>query len=282
LLTRTEIIIDALSKHDDPDMRYFTQVELDAWLNDTILDVAEECGYERTVLSVLGSTNIAALGTTPRFFELPSTVIHISDAGILVNGIARIGTSEREINLLSQKAAGYISDTFTSVSAIITLDDYFDESLYPEINHYWVDWYVKSVTDSTGAVIYSMATGGTGRLMCFAPDVADTDIITMNLICLPDLTTTGTTTTGVARQHDEALKHGLALRMVPKALSKQLCDINTARMYAEFYASAKAKIKKELIGKIPDKHYRMKGPRELGLYNSRRYAITGATGGASE
>ena len=284
MLTRSQIIKDALSTFDDPDMRYYTQAELDEWLNDTILEISNKCGYEKDTVTVLGSTYVVALGTSPRFFELPSDTMHIDDDnGVLVNGIRRLGTTNREVDMLSQKAIGYIRNTLSNINTVITMDDYFDESLYPEINHYSVDYLVRSVTDKTGALIYSMATGGTGRLMWFAPDIADTDEINYTIVKLPDLTTTGTTTTSVMRQHDEAVKLGLKVRMAPKGVSKQLCTIQQWDIYIAQSKAAIADIQKDLSNTTPDKMQRIKGPRQMGLYNSRAWSGMGCRrGGMSE
>lgn len=261
-LDLTTIITESASRLWDPLKQRYKEADIIRWLNYTLDDCAGKLGFEKKKATVLGSTYVAALGTTPRYFELPSDFLGLDrNAGIRINGLRRLAATDAEVDLYQQKE---IASSDLDSDDTIYIDDYFSESYTGLILHYALDFVYKDEIDASRS----------GKLMWFTPDVVDTDSIVYQYYVLPDQYASGSSNqANLVRHTSEVLVLGIIYRAMQKAfyggavnkdrldVAKGIYDEKMAEV-AAYYADA---------NKVPDKQYRIKtGKQAFNLYNSSR------------
>ena len=266
-LDLTTILEEAASRLWDPFKRRYTSADMIRWLNYTLDDCSWKTGFEKKKESVLGSTYIAALGTTPRYFELPDDFIGLDkNSGILINGLRRLPTSTGEVDLFQQKG---IAENDLNSDDTLYIDDYFSESYTGLILHYAIDFVYKDEIDATPA--------RSGKLIWFTPDLVDTDTIVYQYYILPDQYASGSSNqANLVRHTSEVLILGIIYRAMQKAffggavnkerfdVAKGLYDEKMAEV-AAYYADA---------NKETDKMPKVKtGRQTFGMYNSARRSV---------
>jgi len=267
-LTITEIIADSRSQLYEPTSgRRYTDAELIRWANFTLDEVQGSLGFQKKTASVLGSTNIAALGTTPRFYELPADFISLDkNEGVKINGLRRLPTTGAEVDLFQQKAIVGALDNTT-----ITIDDYFTESFTGLIFHYAIS-YVSST---------EVAAGRSGNLIWFTPNPEDADTIEYTYIMLPTQYTAGGATTSLLIRHtSEVLILGTVWRAMRKAYYGNAATLEKVAYAESVYRNAIADAKKyyDDFKKATDQQPRIKTARQVyGMYNSRDRTGTDST-----
>jgi len=263
-LDLTTIITEASDRLWDKFNRRYTVPAIIRWLNYTLDDCTWKTGFEKKKATAVGTDYIVALGTTPRYFELPSDFVGLDkNSGILVNGLRRLPTSAGEVDLFQQKG---IAKNDLDSDDTLYIDDYFSESYTGLILHYAIDFVYKDEIDATPA--------RSGKLIWFTPDLADTDAVTYQYYVLADQYATGSSNqANLARHTSEVLILGIIYRAMQKAffggavnrdrfdVAKALYDEKMGEV-AAYYADA---------NKETDKMPKIKTARQVyGMYNSAR------------
>lgn len=200
------ILADSASRLWDVLKDRYAEPDLIRWLNYTLDECQDLLHFEKKYATVLGSTYVAALGTTPRYFELPTDFIGLDrNWGVEVNGLRRLPTTDRNIGLYQEKGIASVGEDSTST---LVIDDYFSESYTGIIFHCAIDFVIKNEITATRS----------GKLLWFTPDLVDADSIKYQYYPLPDLYATGSANAAnLIRTTSEVLVLGVVYRGLQKA-----------------------------------------------------------------
>lgn len=278
---RVTIYRQVRNKLGDPKGRWLTTTVLDDAIYDCIKEVSGECKFEKISLTIKGNDYVTALGTSPRFFQLPEDFMCFDqDNGVMTNGIRRLGTTGHEIDSFQPKALTN-SLLNNSMSSTITPLDYFTESSNGIIYHYILDGVFNKIIDNTGATIYENDDSAvTGNLLWLMPDPSDDDDITMSYIRIPDGLTTDGAYTKIPVIFDEVLVLGTAKRVAWFGENGGWCVPGTVNRLTLETDNMMSKITKMMTNSTPDKEIKIKSARQRdGRYNSGIYRGRGHSSG---
>ena len=265
-MTRAEIRTEVRTRISEPVVdRFILETEINSWINIELHTLSRGLKFLKIWKTFLGNTHVASLGTSPRYFDLPNDyLIADRNAPLLINGIRRLPTTDRELYDFQEKAV-YESD-----SDSIEPNDYFDLSYTGLIFHYGIDYIFKDEMDASPA--------RTGKLCWFDPNPTDTDSIKLKYAALhPDVTADTPPAAGskiyLGKHIHELVVYGCCKRAAQKFVSAGYVQgaemlITFEALYKEKYAEAEDYY--DDTQKIPDKHFVIKTAKQLyGMYNSR-------------
>lgn len=270
-LTLSEIISDARSRMREPtDGRFFLNTEITEWINRTIEELASKLGYEKKIVSVLGSTYITGLGTDPRYFEMPTDFMALDAIqGVCFDNIRRLGTTQSEMDGYQELAAVGDDETDTSTTTI-TPADYFSATFTGAQIHYLLDRVIVE-HKTNGVADYAVdQTTKKGYLMWFVPNPVDATNIRLSYLSMPSYLANTTDKTNFMVQFQELLVYGACIRMAQKKVTAGHMPMNVVEMYKGFFEEKLAACLKWQHNAVPDKPRRIQCARErYGAFNSR-------------
>jgi hypothetical protein len=253
------------------DGRFFLNTEITAWINRVIEELASKLGYEKKIISFLGNTHIAALGTDPRYFEMPTDFMTVDFMqGVAFDNIRRLGAEQSEIDQY-QEAAVAAGDEPTTGSTTTTISpaDYYSAGFTGAQMHYSLDRViVEQKTNGVADYTVDQATK-LGKLMWFVPNPIDTTVIRLMYHSMPAYLSADTDKTNFTVQFQELLVYGACIRMAQKKVTAGQLDMGIVNMYKGFFDEKLAEAMKYQHNAIPDKLRRIKTAREVfGSYHS--------------
>lgn len=264
-MNRGQVVADARSRlHEPVDGRYFDDnPEMYTWYNQAVDEIQRKVGFEKETISFSADDAtyyVAALGTEPRYYQFPSNYMTIDmDLGISIDGIRRLGTSNRQIDMYQQKGVSEAdSDTLYT-------DDYFQESYTGAIMHYVVEGILKDEIDS----------GRKGWLCYFQPNPETTSTIKIRFITLPARATSDADAINIMRQFEEALVIGLVKRGKEKQYNDGLIPYQSLLDSRQEFDKVVEEMKEFMADLVPDKSYKIHTARQaFGMYKSARFRRT--------
>ena len=276
--SKTDIYRIIQNMFGDPKKRWCTDAYIDDFLYDAMKEIWQEAKFEKSQFTVKGDTHIAALGTTPRMYQMPENFICFDQCdGVLTNGLRRLGTSSFEVDSFQQKALSNYELRSSGMTTTVSPDDYFSESISGIILHYALECVWNEIKDATGAVLYQNdmddPAGGTktGNLLWLLPNPQDADLLTFNYFCVPDVLPDATTYTRIPITFDELLILGTAKRIAgtSEVVLRGWCNQNDEQRYSVRYRGKMGELQKMLSNTTPDKEIRFKTAAQRdGRYNS--------------
>lgn len=249
--------------------RFFTNVELDMWINDAMREIAHELKFEKRILSFLGSTYDNNLGTTPRYFKLPNDFLSVdAEDGIMFDGIRRLPTSGREVDQMQEKAVGSLP---VNVNLTLTVDDYFTLSFSGAIMHYATQSTIRKVINESGVTKYDADLTGTnnGYLAWFVPNPLDTTVIRLSYNALPTALSADTDYAYIMSTFDELLVYGGCERGAEKLVAAGRHSLELPSYYRQKFEMRLAKARISM--RPPEKRNKCMTARQAyGMYSSNQ------------
>jgi len=274
-LTRLQIKTDVRSRIHDPNGRYVTDSEMDAFLDRVVEDIFASCPFEKKSVTVFGSTHLdpatyATLGTTVNYYAFPADFMALdSKFGMYVNGIFQHPADEDEVFPFQEKAV--LSDDDAVQTAALDVSQYFNESQSGNILHYSIDWILADVMGAGGAA-------PRGIVFSFLKNPADTDPITYRYYTLPTLYTTDASTSNMFVAFQEVLVYGVKLRCDEKRHGDGEITFDVFRSTQQSYEVKKAEMKAFFGEPVKQRQHFMKTARQThGRYNSSGYSRFGGS-----
>jgi len=261
-MTRTVIIRKVRAYAGEPDDLRFIEnnPEINDWIDDSLQSLSRKLKFIKDTFSFLGSTYIASLGTSPRYYQLPSNLICLDkNRGIEINGFRRWPTTEREFDGFQNIAQSDYSDT------VIYVSDYNFENPNGIQNHYAVDYVWPDEIDNARS----------GKLISFDPNPGDTDTIVGSYIMEHPVLASDAATIYLPDTFYDLICFDVLRRLFMKVVSSgDPRGEAPLMMYDGKYEKELMEAKEYFtdISKTPDKKPRIKTARQkFGMYNSREY-----------
>jgi len=247
-----------------------TKADLIRGINYALDEISFPIPYEKQYVEFYGS-DFSFERDGVRYYSMPSDMMMLDqNYGIKINGLRRLPTSDREVDLFQAQSVALVPSNMTTT---IGLDDYFTLNFSGLILHYCFDWVDQD----------DVAAGGSGKVMWFPGGVIDTDVIGYQYIKNATHLSGDSDVTQLLPLMEEVLVCGGVKRA---SIAEHSSGMITTEVYdrrADEYKVAKAAAERAFHKmKTPDKQQTVKSPRQVGHYNSRTYADGYASSGSGE